>query len=118
MLQKIDAVPRMEAADKSDQRFLRKLGIDSITTLTQEMAQRIDVEFTPGVLVRSVRPGSAAEAGGMAGGHIITAVMGVDVTTVDEFMAELKKHDLTTGIRLSIVAGKIERFVLLELPEG
>ena len=52
-----------------------------------------------------------------AGGHVITAVMGVNVTTVDQFMAELKKHDLTTGIRLSIVAGKIERFVLLELPE-
>lgn len=106
-----------DSPDKSDQRFLRKLGIDSITTLTQELAQRVNVKFTPGVLVRSIRAGSAAEAGGIASGHIITAVMGTGVTTVDQFMAELKKHDLTTGIRLSMVAGEIERFVLLELPD-
>jgi len=112
-----DIVAEADRPDKSDQRFLRKLGIDSITTLTEELAQHIDVAFTPGVLVRSIRSGSAAQAGGMAGGHVITAVMGVGVNSVDQFMAELKKHDLTTGIRLSIVAGKIERFVLLELPE-
>ncbi len=105
------------ASDEKDKLLLRKLGFDSVATFTKEQADKFGMEFKPGVLVRAVRPDSAADAGSMRAGQVVTSVMGVAVAAVDELVAELKKHDLTQGVRLSVSDGDLERFVLLELPD-
>ena len=103
--------------DKEDWRRLQKLGFRSVVTLDEELAAQFELEFHQGVLVRTVRPGSAAHAAGILSGNIITAVMGIKVESVEELIVELNEYDLANGVRLSITDGNTERFVFLELPE-
>jgi serine protease Do len=102
---------------QDDQRQLRKLGFESLATFTKDLSSRYSVKFVPGVFVKAVRPDSAAEAATINSGHVITDVMGVKVESVEELVAELNKADLTVGVRMSVLDGEMERFVLLELPE-
>jgi len=97
--------------------LLRKLGLQSVTAYTEELANRLDIDFTPGVIVKSVRPNSAAAAVGVAKKNIITAVMGTPVKSVQDLVDALSEHDLTKGVRVSILDDNLPRFVLLELPE-
>jgi len=39
--------------------LLRNLGFESVITLTAELAKRLDIDFTPGVIVKRVRPNAA-----------------------------------------------------------
>lgn len=103
--------------DDSGRLLLRKLGLRSVNTMDPQIAKRFGAKMVPGVLVRSVRRESAADAAGITEGQIITDVMGVKVETVDELVKELKKHDISEGVRLSVVDGDLERFVFLELPD-
>ena len=102
--------------DKEEAKILRKLGFDAVLTMTQQLADRLDVDFKQGVVVRSVRPQSAAAEAGIGPKDILTAVMGVEVETVDDLVEEINKHDLTQGIRISVLHGDMPRFVFLELP--
>ena len=102
--------------EKINREVLNKLGLENVVTLTKEAASRLNVKFIPGVLVMGVREGSAASAERLGRGMIITDVMGVKVKTVEDLVAELNKHDLKKGVRLSVKAGEVDRFVLLELP--
>jgi len=104
--------------DEQNRQLLRKLGFESIVTLKQEIAKKINIRFSPGVFVRAVRPNSAAHAAGITSGQVITAVMGTKIKTVAELVEQLQQHDITKGVRMSIIDGDIERFTLLELPES
>ena len=75
-------------------------------TFDEDLARRIDAEYRPGVLVRSVRRDSVAHAAGVSSGYIITDVMGVNVESVDDLVDELNEYDLTEGVRLSVTDGK------------
>ncbi len=101
----------------TEAQVLRKLGLESVRTFTQDMADQARMTFTPGVLVWSVRQGSVAASEMIRRGAIITDVMGKAVTNVDELVAELKRHDLAKGVRLSVRDGDTDRFVLLQLTE-
>lgn len=103
--------------DEDDRRVLRRLGLDSVATLTKRLATRLEIEHTPGVVVRSVRPESTAEAGGISRGNIITHVMGTEISSVGELVEALNQHDLTQGVRMSVIDRDMPRFVWLELPE-
>ena len=69
------------------------------------------------MLVRDVRPNSAAWAEGLRSQMVVTHVMNTAVKTPDELVAQLKKHDLTKGVRISVMAGDQPVFMLLELGE-
>jgi len=98
---------------------LRKLGLDKVSTMTQDLADSLRLEFRKGVLVEQVRRGSVAASEGMSGGMIIDSVMGKPVETVAELAEAMSKQDLTQGVRLSVIvrgpAGLTKRFVLLQL---
>ena len=104
--------------DQSSKRLLRQLGFRSVVTLTKEAAKQYRLKLMQGVLVRSVRRHSSAAAAGISEGQVITSVMGVKIDSVEQLAAELKRHDLAKGVRVSVVDGDMERFVLLEIPEG
>ncbi len=93
---------------------LGKLGLE-IEGNTQAIAKQLGSKFIPGVIVKRVRPGSAAEAAGLAPRMVIIDVMGIAVTDEKSFLAEMVKHDATKGIRISVMDGDSPRFVLLEL---
>ena len=100
---------------------LRKLGIERAQTMTREMAERAGLdEFREGVVVRSVRRGSAAASEGLAPGVIITHVQSQPVEDVEELVDELEDRDLTEGVRLSVLVPDgeewISRFVVISLP--
>ncbi len=96
--------------------LLNKLGFENVATMGRELAERFRVPFVEGVVVMNVRPNSAAAAERITRGSVITDVMGVKVTSVEQLVGELNKHDLRKGVRMSLRSGEVERFVLLELP--
>src|SRR6266852_331538 len=61
-----------------------KLGL-SVRTLTQEMADRLDVPANKGVIVQEVKPGSFVEDVGLTRGDIILEVNKQPVNSEDEF---------------------------------
>ena len=91
-----------ELAVNKEARVLRKLGLESVATLTDQLARKLEIEFQPAVVVRSVRTQSAVAEAGVGPKDLITDVMGVPITSVEGWIEELNKHDLTKGIRVSV----------------
>jgi len=106
-----------DIVDRTDQELLRNLGFGSIVTVTKKLARQLRIKPMSGVLVESVRRNSAAAAAGIAESQIITAVMGVKVESVEQLVEELKRHDIASGIRISVMDDDVERFVFLEFPK-
>ncbi|MBI1369643.1 MAG: PDZ domain-containing protein [Planctomycetes bacterium] len=96
---------------------LRQLGLEKLENFTEGMAKRLDVQFTPGVVIEDVRAGSVAAAEGLRPGVVVTEVMGTPVKNLKQLTTEIAKHDLKKGVRLRVMAGDVKRFVLLALPE-
>jgi len=94
--------------------LLNKLGIE-VATHTEELAKQMGEKFVPGAIVKRVRAGSVAEAAGLAVRQVITDVMGKAVLDEKSFLAELAKHDIEKGVRISVMDGDSPRFVVLEL---
>jgi serine protease Do len=104
--------------EEKSRAVLRKLGLDSVVTMSDEVAQRFHItNQQPGVLVLAVRPNSAAADSHITRGCILSDVNGVKVESVDQLVSELGKHDLTKGVRLTVVEEGTERFEMLQLPE-
>ncbi|MEX2215576.1 MAG: trypsin-like peptidase domain-containing protein [Phycisphaeraceae bacterium] len=93
---------------------LGKLGID-VEDFAEATALRLGVKFVPGVIVTKVRAGSVAEAADMRVQQVIVDVQGKPVANVKQFIAELGKHDLEKGVRISVLDGDTPRYVFLEL---
>jgi serine protease Do len=104
-----DRTPADEAA-----RLLGKLGIEAETN-TEAIAKELTMKFVPGVIVKRVRPGSAAEAAGLVPRNVITEVMRTPIKDEKSLVAELGKYDLEKGVRISVLDGDSPRYVLLEL---
>ena len=112
--------PAEDAAASNDEegtQTLRKLGIEQAQTMTQDLATKGRIKFAQGVLVRVVRPNSAAAAAGIVRGGIITDVNDKPVKNIKELSDELKKLDLSQGVRLSVSENGNLRYVLIELKE-
>ena len=109
--------------DQKEQLILRKLGLESVQTFTEDLAARMRVRFVAGVLVAEVRPGSAAYDAGLGPNTIITHVMRDKISSVAELTEALEKYTLTEGVRVRILVrnrrtGKLSTsIVLLKLPE-
>jgi len=71
----------------------------------------------PGVLVTSVRGGSAAAEAGIVRGHIITEIFGVAVTDSKQLLTEIARHDIDRPIRIRIYNGDRDHTVFLELED-
>ncbi len=104
-------------------KMLNKLGIEEVEPFDRETAERLDVQYEPGVMIRSVRDNSVAASVGLGRGVIITRVMNEDVSTVDELIAAIEQYDPSDPIRLRVMQWNprerefMPRFEVLELPE-
>jgi len=102
-----------KGADEAS-KLLGRLGVD-VDSNTEAIAKQLGTKFVPGAIVKTVRPGSAAEAAGLATRQVITDVMGKAVTDSKSLLEELSKHDLSKGVRISVMDGDTPRFIFLEM---
>ncbi len=96
---------------------LRKLGIEAVGAVPEELAERLGLPRGKGVVVEGVRPHSAAAAKALRPGSVITRVMGKQVNSARQLAEAMGDVDLAQGVRLRVVEQDSERFVLLALPE-
>ena len=83
--------------DSNDPMSFEELGID-VRELTPQMAQQLGVKDAKGVVVGTVKPGSAADEAGLREGMVIETVNKKPVTNADEFKAAMKHVSLKAGL--------------------
>lgn len=111
------------AKDAEGMTTLRKLGVTGVQDFTEDNAKQLSIGHIPGVMITSVRRNSIAGAEHLQRGMIITHVMGEPVTSIDELVDAIARHDVTEGVRVSIkswdtaASDFLSLFVILQLAE-
>ena len=81
------------------------LGIE-VTPVTPEIARRMDLENTSGLVVMNVSPGSAAEEAGVQEGDLIRRVNQEKVTTTREFRSAVQKTPKGKPVLIQVQRGE------------
>lgn len=79
-----------------------ELGIARMSTSSHDAAERLGVSHHPGVLLEQLVPGSSLYRG-VQPGSIIVAVMDRPVTSVDEFIDQLRMLNLARGVAIVLI---------------
>ncbi len=103
-----------ETAAESGKR-MEGFGIE-IAAMDGEVAKRLGMEGTEGVVITSVRDGGAADAAGLAPGMVIVEVEHQKVSSVSEFEDAIQKNrnDSDDGTLLLVRTAKGSRFVVVK----
>jgi S1-C subfamily serine protease len=122
-----DLLPKLKRGDKIERAYL---GIN-MTTVTQQVADDLNLPAKRGALIQSVTPGSPADDGGLrggrteladqivAGGDLIVKVDGESVRTADDVSAAIADNEPGDTISLEYYRGndrKTARFKLGKRP--
>ncbi len=91
-----------------------KLGI-SVAPLTPEMAAKMGIKETTGVVVTEVSPGSVAEESGIAAGDVVKEIDGTEIATVADFEKSISSHKKGSVIRLLLQRGDSALYVALTI---
>ena len=102
------AVP---AGEESRKPF--EIGI-SLQDITRELAERLRIDDTDGVLVTEVDPGSAADRAGVSRGDIIIEVNRKAVASIRDFKDVLKDFDAYEPILFLMKRGKGNLFIVIK----
>ena len=111
------------AEDAEGMTTLRKLGVTGVQDFTEATASQLSIGHIPGVMITSVRRNSIAGAEHLQRGMIITHVMSEPVTSIDELVNAIARHDITEGVRISIKTWDttakdfLSLYVILQLTE-
>jgi serine protease Do len=103
-----DAEEGSSAADTTD-----RLGM-TVNNVTAELAARMGLKETKGVVVVAVTPGGAAEEAGIARGDIVREINGAKIANADDYgkaVSSLKKGEV---MRLLLRRGESSLFVALK----
>jgi len=90
-----------------------ELGL-SVETLTTELARKMGIEETKGVVVTAVEPGSPAAMVGIRPNDVILSINGREVPDPRAFNAAVAKADLKSGLRMRVKTGGLTRFVFVK----
>ncbi len=102
-------------SEGQEQEQTLNLGL-TVHNLTPEIAQQLgDKPDTQGVVVTAVEPFSAAALAGLQTGDVIHYVGNEPVQTVKEFYAQMRKQDLSTGVRLRVENKGFQRYVFIQI---
>jgi serine protease Do len=89
----------------------------AVENLTPEAAQALGDENLQGVLVTEVDPGGLAAQAGLQPKDVIASVQGKPVRNTRQFHAEINRHSLKDGVRLTVQTDGVKRFVFLQETE-
>ncbi len=92
---------------------VESLGVE-VRELNDEIAQRLNLRSTEGVVITSVEPNSPAAAAGLSEGMVIAKVGQKTVTSVSEFRDAIKNESLDDGILLLIRSPEGSRFIVVK----
>ncbi len=93
------------------------IGIE-LTTMTEELADKVNLEYVPGIAVIRVMPGSPAENAGIEQGDIIVSIDGVSVDMSDEFLKIVRSHKAGDSIMLEAKRKNISEMIELKITLG
>jgi Do/DeqQ family serine protease len=86
----------------------------TVQTLTQELAERLKIAASDGVVVTDVADGSAAQQRGLQHGDVITSVNRAPAHSVEDFKSAIAKANPEKGVLLFVHRGRATTFVLLK----
>ena len=86
----------------------------TVQTLTKELAKRLDLEDTEGVVVTEVTEGSLAEQKGLQHGDVITEVDRQPVHSTEEFQKAVGAGNAKKGVLLYVRRAGTSTFVVLK----
>jgi serine protease Do len=107
-------IEKMKEGEENAASLQGKLGFMA-TGLDREVAERMGINQTHGVVVTQVTPGSAAEEAGMAAGDIITQIDNTKIETMDDFNRLVESHKSGDFLRFLLRRGDSSLFVALKL---
>ena len=91
-----------------------KLGV-TVRELNTELAAKIGIKETKGVVVVAVKPGGVAEEAGIAGGDVIKEINGARISNVDEYAKAVSSHKKGEVMRLLLRRGESSLFVAIKV---
>ena len=80
------------------------LGISG-ATLTPEVAKQYKLQMDSGALVRTVYPDSPAGKAGLELGDIIVGIDGQEITSMDELVLDIRKHQVGDKVKIKYYRG-------------
>ena len=86
----------------------------TVQTLTKELAERLKLEVTDGIVVTDVAEGSVAQQKGLQRGDVITAIDRVPAHSAEDFKTAAMKADPDKGVLLFVHRGHASTFVVLK----
>ena len=86
----------------------------TVQTLTKELAERLKLDDTDGVVVMDVAEGSAAQQKGLQHGDVITEIDRTPIHSVEDFTAAMDKVAPDKGVLLYVQRGGTSTFVVLK----
>ncbi len=89
-----------------------KLGM-KVSALTPELAAKLGIKETGGVVVTEVAPGSAADDAGIDAGDLLKEVDGVKIANVSDFEKALSSYKKGSVVRLLLQRGDSALYVAL-----
>ena len=106
---------REEEAAAGDPESLKplKLGI-SVQKLTRELAERLKLDGTEGILVTEVEAGSAADRAGINRGDVIVEVNRRAVSNLKDFWAAIRKAGKGDSLLLLVKRGQASLFIVVK----
>jgi serine protease Do len=86
----------------------------TVQTLTKDLAERLKIEASDGVVVTDVADGSVAQEKGLQRGDVITSVDRVPAHSVEDFKSAIGKADQDKGVLVYVRRGRATTFVVLK----
>ena len=86
----------------------------TVQSLTKDLAERLKLEVTEGVVVTDVAEGSVAQREGLQRGDVITAIDRTVTRSAEDFKAAIAKADPGKGVLLYVHRDRASVFVVLK----
>ncbi len=90
-----------------------KLGF-IVAELNKDLAAKLGIKETKGVIVAEVKPGGAAEDAGMAPGDIVVQIDNTPIATIADFKKAVESHKTGSILRFLLRRGEASLFVALK----
>ncbi len=86
----------------------------TVQTVTKELAERLKIAASDGVVVTDVADGSVAQQKGLQRGDVITSVNRTPAHSVEDFKSAMSKTTADKGVLMYVKRGRATTFVVLK----